>query len=48
MQTINYYLLKNYTLWVAYGVPSDVAANILLGINLSFGKHPISNKTNRF
>lgn len=33
---------------VAYGVPSDIAANILVGIDLSFGKHPISNKTNRF
>ena len=29
---------------VAYGVPTDVAANILVGIDLSYGKHSVKNK----
>ncbi|MBS5860197.1 helix-turn-helix transcriptional regulator [bacterium] len=33
---------------VAYGVPIDVAANILVGIDLSYGNHSIKHKTNRF
>ncbi len=33
---------------VAYGVPNDVAANILVGIDLSYGSHAIRNKINRF
>lgn len=33
---------------VACGVPNDVAANILVGIDLFYGEHSIKNKSSRF